>query len=174
MNKKKIIISSICIFVLSFFFHFIYDIFPSEFFAIFFPVNESIWEHMKLLYTSILFFGFVISFYQLINHKEIHLFGIWISACISIPIYLALYLPLHYTIGHNMIIAIVLLFLVILITQILFEKYKRKENKKVFFTAIIGIVLSYIAFGYLTYQPPMWDLFYDSENQSYGLHYYSL
>ena len=34
-----------------------YDIFPNTIFSILFPVNESIWEHMKLLVTPVLIFS---------------------------------------------------------------------------------------------------------------------
>ena len=60
MNLKKIkIISSIGIFLLCFLFHFLYNWFPSSLTAIFFPVNESIWEHMKLLFSAVIFFGII-------------------------------------------------------------------------------------------------------------------
>ena len=46
--KKWKVISCIGIFLLSALLHFIYDWFPSFFTSLFFPVNESIWEHNKI------------------------------------------------------------------------------------------------------------------------------
>ena len=57
--KRSRIISTIGIFLLCFLFHFIYDWIPSYITAIFFPVNESIWEHMKLLFSAIIFYGII-------------------------------------------------------------------------------------------------------------------
>ena len=55
--KKIKIIGIFIIFILSVIFHFLYGIFPNYLFSILFPVNESIWEHMKLIVTSTLVFS---------------------------------------------------------------------------------------------------------------------
>ena len=55
MTLKKIkIINVVFLFLLSFLWHFMYDLLPNNFFALFFPVNESIWEHMKIIYYCLL------------------------------------------------------------------------------------------------------------------------
>ena len=60
MTLKRIkIISIIGTFLLCFLTHFIYNLFPNTLFSIFFPVNESIWEHMKMLFSTILLFGII-------------------------------------------------------------------------------------------------------------------
>ena len=55
--KKVKIVGVYAIFVLSFFSHFMYEIFPNFIFSILFPVNESIWEHMKLTFNAYLIFS---------------------------------------------------------------------------------------------------------------------
>jgi hypothetical protein len=57
--KKTRIISTIGIFLLCFLFHFLYHLLPNSISAIFFPVNESIWEHMKLLFSAVVFYGII-------------------------------------------------------------------------------------------------------------------
>lgn len=57
MLKKIKLIAIINIFILSFISHYIYDLFPSILISFFFPVNESIAEHMKIIYTSTLVYG---------------------------------------------------------------------------------------------------------------------
>ena len=52
--KKWKVISVILIFLFSSLFHFIYDWFPTFFTSLFFPVNESIWEHNKIIVMSFL------------------------------------------------------------------------------------------------------------------------
>lgn len=60
LNMKQIkIISTIGIFLLSFVFHFMYEWFPNLVFSFVFPVNESIWEHMKVIVTSTLVYGII-------------------------------------------------------------------------------------------------------------------
>ena len=58
LTKSKVI-STITIFALCFVFHFVYDALPSPITAIFFPVNESIWEHIKMLFSAIIFNGLI-------------------------------------------------------------------------------------------------------------------
>ena len=41
--------------------HFLYDLLPSPVTAIFSPVNESVWEHLKLLYWPMLLAGVLLS-----------------------------------------------------------------------------------------------------------------
>ena len=55
MTLKSIkVLSVFAIFLLCFITHFLYNWFPNTVFSIFFPVNESIWEHMKMMTSSIL------------------------------------------------------------------------------------------------------------------------
>ena len=47
--KKSRVIACIGTIILAFIFHFAYEMLPNFLFSIFFPVNESVWEHMKLI-----------------------------------------------------------------------------------------------------------------------------
>ena len=120
MNTKKLkIIMTIIIFLLAFPFHFFYDKFSNFIFSIFFPVNESIWEHMKLLFTSIIFSGVIE--YIIIKKKDVkvnnYLLSLFIPAILSIPIYLIIFLPIYYKIGENFIITITIMFITILLVE---------------------------------------------------------
>ena len=178
MNLKKTkIIGVIGILIFSFIFHFAYDKFPNPLFAIFFPVNESIWEHMKILFTSIMFYSVIE--YIIISKANIeinnYLLSSFIVAFLSIPIYLIMYLPLHYTIGHSMFLAISLMIICFIIIEII--SYYLLQTKPIKYSNYIAIILTiviYIIFGYLTYNPPLYDLFLDPENQMYGINYYTL
>ena len=59
LNFKNIIINTVLIFIICSIFHFIYNLIPSFVTAIFFPVNESIWEHLKLIFTSTIFYTLI-------------------------------------------------------------------------------------------------------------------
>ena len=60
MSLKRLkVIDVFIIFALCFLTHFIYSWFPNTLFSIFFPVNESIWEHMKMLFSAIIIFSVV-------------------------------------------------------------------------------------------------------------------
>ena len=176
MSLKTIkIIGFFVIFLLCFPFHFLYDWLPNSLFSIFFPVNESIWEHMKLIYTSFVFYG--IFDYLLLKKNKINfnnfLIQLFLIPIIAIFIYLIIFIPIYKIIGENMIISIGLLAVVILIEQILsYFILQYKEIKYQNIIGIIGIILIYIIFGYLTYKPIENYIFYDTVKDKYGITIY--
>jgi len=175
--KRSKIISTITIFGLCFIAHFVYKLLPNAVSAIFFPVNESIWEHMKMLYTSIVINGIIDYFIMKkfdIKHNNLIL-GLFVSATISIPIYLILYLPFYYKIGAKMFLNISVLLLTIIITQVVNYYIQKRNNIQVLnIVSIIGIIICYIVFGILTYYPPETELFFDPMAEKYGINIYRL
>lgn len=178
MNLYKVkIISIIGTFLLCFITHYIYSIFPNTLFSIFFPVNESIWEHMKMIFTSILLFG-IIEYIFLkkfkINHNN-YLFSKFIEAFISIPIYLIIFLPIYYKIGENMIIIFIIMIITFIIVEYIGYKIIKMNNLKyINYISIILIIISYIIFGYLTYHPIKNHLFLDTSKEKYGINDYNI
>ena len=169
--KKIKTIAVFIIFALSILSHFIYKWIPNDIFSILFPVNESIWEHMKLLVTPVLIFS--LFEYIIYRRKNINfnnfLFSYSVSMILGIIIYLLIYLPIDSIFGHNAFVAIGLLFITFIFMEIISYYIMRYKNIK--FSNIIGIgiiIFLYIIFGYFTYNPPYNDLFYDSEKKIYG------
>ncbi|MBR6690712.1 MAG: hypothetical protein IKL65_05215 [Bacilli bacterium] len=175
--KKSRIISTIGIFLLCFLFHFIYDWIPSSITAIFFPVNESIWEHMKMLFSAIIFYG-IIDYIILQKFKIRYnnfFTSLFVSALTIIPIYLIMFLPIYHKIGENMIITIGIMLLAIIISQIISYKIlKGKDFDKLNIVSLILIIISYIVFAYLTYYPVKTELFFDTKEEKYGLNNYNI
>lgn len=176
MNLKQIkIIGVIGIFLLCVGCHFIYDWFPNALTAIFFPVNESIWEHMKLFVTPYLLFG--IMEYLLLKKNKIttnnFLFQLWLIPILGIIIYLAIFIPIYLWIGENMMISITLLFLVLVFMETCsYYLLRQKEIKCGSIIGMIGILTTYIIFGYLVYNPCQNFLFFDIEKGKYGINIY--
>ena len=164
MKFKTIkIIGIFIIFILCFPLHFLYDAFPCFLTSVIAPINESIWEHMKLIYTSYLIWG-IIEYFLLRKNQKVNNFflQLFLVPVFGVCIYLIIYLPLFNILGENLFISIFLLFLIIIIEQILSCILLKKEelpNQKII--GIIGIVLIYIIFGYLTYFPLDNYLFFD-------------
>lgn len=173
LNLKKIkIIAVLGIFIISFISHYAYNKFPNLIFSFIFPVNESIWEHMKILFTSTLLYGIID--YILLKKNNIKYnnfpYQLYFTALSSIPLYLILYLPLYKLLGENIIISILLLFIVYIIEQyISYCLLKEKEIKILNIIAIPIIITIYIFFIYLTYNPPHNYIFYDTKNEKYGI-----
>lgn len=177
MNLKKIkIIVAIIIFILCFPLHFIYEWIPSVFTAIFFPVNESIWEHMKILYTAFLLGGLIEYFllkYFKVDNKNLG-WTTFINALLSVPLYLLIFLPLYYMGHESMTLNITCMLVVIIIITIMgYFLAKLKVPMILNYLAIIGIILGYIVFAYLTYYPIKHQIFYDTENEKYGISKYT-
>lgn len=162
--KISKIIGVIVIFLLCFPLHFLYNWFPNFFVSIVVPINESIWEHMKLIYTSYLIYG-VVEYFILKNKKDINnfLLQLFIVPIFGICIYLSIYLPIFNLFGENLIVSILLLFIVIVIEQIIsYFILQSEEIKNQKIIGIIGIILVYIVFAYLTYFPLDNYLFWDN------------
>ncbi len=176
MNLKTTkIIGFFAIFLLCFLFHFLYDWFPNSLFSIFFPVNESIWEHMKLIYSSFIFYG--LFDYLLLKKNKIYfnnfLLQLFLIPLVGIVLYLIIFIPIYKIIGENMVISIGLLAIIILIEQILsYFILQYKEIKYQNLIGIIGIILVYIIFGYLTYKPIENYIFFDTIKDKYGINLY--
>ena len=178
MTLKKVkLISTIGIFLLCFLFHFLYEWFPNSLFAIIFPVNESIWEHMKLLFSGICLYG-VVDYIILVKNKvqfNNFFLNLFITSLTSIPIYLIIFLPIYHFIGDNMIISITLMFIVILISQIIsFIILSKKTYKMLNYLGFILIIISYVIFGYLTYNPIHNYIFLDKTKNLYGINHYEI
>lgn len=173
MNLKKIKILGIIItFIIAFPLHFLYNIFPNTITSIFTPVNESIWEHMKIIFTAQIIYTIIE--YFILKHYKIkvsnQLFNAFFISFISIPIYLIIYLPLYQIFKENMFISISLMFLIFTLAQYLSYIILTKPNIKYLnLISIPLIIICYSIFIKLTYNPPKNYIFYDTKNKIYGI-----
>ena len=179
MSLRKIkIISVFGIFALSFGLHFLYQLVPSTFTAMFSPVNESIWEHQKLLFTSVIFYG-IIDYLLLskfrVKYNNFYL-ALFVSALTIIPIFLLMYLPLYFRIGQSMFMNIFIMFIAIVISQFISYKilsmHKDSYSKNLISIGLIGIC--FIVFSYFTYYPIKTKIFFDTEEEKYGINNYNI
>lgn len=175
--KKDKIIAVIGIFILTFIFHFVYEFVPCGITAIFFPVNESIWEHLKLIFTSIVFYGIIdYILLQKFNIKYNNFFtSLFVSAFTAVPAFLIMYLPLFYKIGPKFLLNISIMLVAIIISQIIsYNILKAKDYDKINTISLILIIISYIVFAYLTYNPIKNELFFDTKDEKYGINNYNV
>lgn len=170
--KKLNIIRVFSIFLLSVISHFIYEFIPIKLFSIFFPVNESIIEHMKLIITPTLIYSILEYFYY--KNKNIKdnnfILSYALSSILGIFIYLLIYIPVDRMIDYNTFFAIGLLFVVFIIIIIIKNIINKQNSIK--YQSLIGIVLiiiTYITFAYFTYNPIKNHLFYDKQEKIYGI-----
>lgn len=164
---KKIIINSIIIFLICSLFHFGYDFMPNFITSLFFPVNESIWEHLKMVFTSTIVFSFISNLFY---HDKNTLFKSYIRTMATIIILLILYLPTYYLLGEIMILTLIILFISIFLSEVIASKISTKKHYKYLnIISAILLILNFTIFAIFTYNPPHQNLFKDPESKEYGI-----
>ena len=161
--SKKNIFMIIFLFLLSFLWHFMYDWFPSVLTSIFFPVNESIWEHMKIIFYC-LFIGSVLE-----KKGNNYYLNILVKSLVGVLFYLIIFIPLYLIFGESMFISISLMLFTYIIMELLGIKISKQEELNIIVLPIIIIILISILFSILTYYPLHNFLFFDSVKLGYGI-----
>lgn len=173
MNKniKLKIFITVLAFILCFPLHFIYEKIPCFLISVIAPVNESIAEHMKLLFTSIIVAGTIEKI--IVKRKQLDinnvLFSNFVAALTSIPIFLVMFIPVYSLIGENLPVNIILMLIAIIISEFISYTITKKNNLNLEKKTIIYIIIIYIIFTVLTYLPPKIEFFRDPINNYYGI-----
>ena len=171
MNKKFIIYNIILTFLMGFLVHGMYNWFPSPLTTIF-PVNESLYEHIKLIFLSPLFSSLILYFWfkrkgLIINNL---LFGLLVSTIFNIILFYLIYLPLYNTFGPVMWMTLLLYFITIIASQYLnYLIICMDNNRKLNIISLIMLIIIMYILVYFTYHPIKIDFFLDSENLYYGI-----
>ncbi len=150
--------------------HFLYDLTGCKLVALFSAVNESTWEHMKILFFSMLFFAIT----EFFNVKDKY-GNFWRTKLKGIIVGLVLIPTIFYTLigifGTTPdFINIMIFFIVVLISMTYetkhFDKSVIYKFENVSFITICIIAVLFIVF---TFYPPIIPLFKDPTNQNIGL-----
>ena len=173
MDKRKLfcIINVFLIFGFGFITHNVYKWFPSLITTIF-PVNESLYEHLKMIFitpliaSTILFIIFKIKKIKINNY----LLGLFCSTISSIIIFYIFYLPLYSMFGEIMIVTLSVYLLSIILSQIInYYLIKSENNSFLNIMSFIMIIISMIILLYFTYNPIRVEFFRDPIENIYGL-----
>lgn len=171
--KKYCKIGAILTIVLGTLLHFAYDFFgEDDFVAIFSAVNESTWEHLKLLFFPVMAFAFVEYF---IYGKAFSNF--WASKVISLILGMLSIVIVFYTytgiIGSNNNIANIVLFVAsVILTYWLnyrFLEAGRFDSVLINRLAIAVGAALFVMFWVYTFYPPLLNLFKDPVTNGYGI-----
>lgn len=169
--KKLTILSIIIAFILAFPLHFLYDKVPCFLTSIISPVNESIWEHMKLLFGGIIISGIILKL--VVTMKKIDannvIFASFCAALLSIPLFLLIYLPIYYAVGEHLALTIILMLIIIVISEVIAYLIMKLKDLKLEKVGVILIITVYALFTLLTYFPPQQSLFLDTVKLTYGI-----
>ena len=162
--------STIFIMILGVIFHFIYEWTNNNVIvALFSPVNESIWEHLKLLYFPMILTIIIGYFYNGKNYKN-YICAKTLGIIISMIFTVVAYYTYSGAIGKNIDIINILLFFVsvilgqyIAIRNIMLEKDCNK-TKSIIVLIIIGLL-----FIFFTFNPPNIGIFKDPITGLFGI-----
>ena len=151
--------------------HNIYNWIPSIVTSIF-PVNESLYEHAKLIFLSPLFSGIILYFY--FKRKKYFInnffFGIFISIIFNIIIFYLMYLPLYKMYGAIMWMTLLVYFISIILSQYLnYLIIEMTNNKRLNLISLIMIIIGIFILTYFTYHPLKIDFFKDPLTNEYGI-----
>ena len=170
-TKKWQWISVIAIFLISSLLHFIYVWFPNTLTSLFFPVNESIWEHNKIIIGAFLIWSI---FEKLIFKKqENYLWSGFVSSIFCAILVMLIFTPVYFLIlktKDNIIVTFIIFLVAIYVSNIIRYKLLHKPyDKTLEKTAIIGFLIVMIINAYLSYNPLPLGIFYDYNKNIYGL-----
>ena len=169
MNKKKyVIINAIVTSLLGFLVHGMYEWFPS-FITSIFPVNESLYEHVKLVYLSPIFSVLIVGAFYKYKINNIF-FGMFVSIVFNILFFYMLYLPIYYLLGNSMVMTLIVYFISIVASNYIYYLIIKDNKKKNYnMLGIIASIVGIIFLTYFSYNPGKGDFFRDPENNTYGI-----
>ena len=172
--NRQFIISILFIFFFGNLSHFIYNLTGNlTFIGAFFPVNESVWEHLKLLLIPVIFWWelfYIINKGKLLIDRDKWFFATIIALLSSMIFQLSFFYLYTGSLGiESLIIDISIFLFSVILGQFIglhIYKYSKGINYKVSFFILIIIVLFFI---YITFNSPHLPIFLDGNTGIYGL-----
>lgn len=172
--NKQFIISILFISIFGSMSHFFYD-FSGElsFIGALFPVNESVWEHLKLLLIPII--SWWILFYyinreKLFIDKDKWFFATLISLLYSMFFQLSIFYIYTSALGVEYLVVDILIFLIsVILGQLIglhIYKYYKGINYKISIFILITLIIFFI---FVTFNTPHLPIFCDPITGNYGL-----
>lgn len=172
----KIFINTIILGIVASFSHFAYDLSGKNIIVgMFNPVNESVWEHLKIMFFPFLLWWIAI---YLVKNKKCDIpLNTWIvSAAVSLVVAPLSVVLLFYSYTgafgiESVFIDILLVFVCYFIALWVashFLKYS-EPNKWPVILSVIVITGIFIAFIIFTFNPPRLPIFYDTVTKTYGI-----
>ena len=96
-------------------------------------------------------------------------FASFVSAILSILIFLIIYLPIYYRFGEHLPITLIIMLITFIIAEYITIKIINLKDLKQEKLTIVYVLLIYLIFGLLTYYPPHKNIFFCPKNLIYGI-----
>lgn len=164
-NLKLTIGGVFAIFFLASIIHNAYDFTQLDILKPFVPINESVWEHMKMMFTS----GIIWMFYEMylgLDKNKNYYFARTIAILVlvfAVPILFYGYTA--FTGESILVVDILIAFLAAVLGQWVFYKILNSDNDYSQYNkiSILILIILFILFVWFTYNPPNCKLFIPSE-----------
>lgn len=149
--------------------HYVYELFsPNLLLNTFFPINESVWEHLKLLFYP--FFTYSIIEYFLTNntYKQLMRFKL-ISVIVGMATTIIIFYTYSGIIGNHYAVIDILIFFISVIVSfvcsyILITNFDSPRQTTII--SVCGFVVLIIIFAFFAYYPPQIPLFENPQRLS--------
>lgn len=182
-RKKRLFVTSIIGVLFNFIFgtllHFTFNWFNCWLpFGFLMPINEAVWEHLKMVYWPIIVYSFIEYYHiQDIISKQSFIVAKFANITIGFGIIFTIFYTYTIWLTHNLIIDILTFYAAInigQITQYFLFLNDRKQNKCFAINALFMIIVYGILFFIFTYEPPRniphIDIFVDFRTGEYGIY----
>lgn len=153
------------------FWHFGYELLAKNYVAgIFFPINESVWEHLKIIFYPMLVSGLVAYFVSKPKNA-----GIWLGLLVGSTVaMLATFFGFYLyssIIGESLILDILLFMASIVLGMYTswFVTIRYKSATKLAVVSIFGLAVIAAVLTYLTIKPPKYGPFIEQSSNTYGI-----
>ena len=174
MSKKISIFSLLFVLVLGTLNHFMYDWVPITMVGLFTPVNESIFEHLKLTFYPFLLTCIIRYFFLKDKDYFLKVALACVTGILTIPI---IYYLINIFVTPPAIVNIII-FVIACILQGMRQEYVFYNLMNIIFTdspigsaeGFIVIITISLAFTVFTFIPPKLDLFLDPVTKTYGIY----
>ncbi len=168
--KQYTIIGIIFVLITGTLAHFLYDWSGNNRIVGYFtPINESIWEHMKLLFFPMLIYSLI----MILKFRRVYpciasalSFGI-LAGAFLIPLF---YYAYTYILGNNVFIMDISIFILSIMIAFGFSYKLTLSRRLESYTSILGMLVSVllICFFFFTYNPPDAAIFQEPEISEIG------
>lgn len=138
------------------------------------PINESPWEHMKLVFTPMILFAFI-DWYYLRGKVKNLCFALLKEIGVAIVFILAVFYIYTSIVGHSILVIDISSFIIGVIVakwlgyQILIGRFKSWEFKGLNTISALLLIIIAAFFVIATIDPPQINLFQDSVSGTYGI-----
>ena len=174
--KKWSIINVFLILLIATILHYAYELIPNNIVASFTPVNESIFEHMKMNFNSFIIASIIEYFYlkRFNYNNNNYMFKLLTSSLTCNFITLILYYPFYYAFGDNFIYTMTIFIISIIVSQVVSYLISTTivEDKVINLLSFIIILMLEFIFIYSTFNPKETEIFIDHTNKKIGVYNY--